>query len=249
MKPEWIARQSRHPRGWAGEIVSRVMACETARANRYALERLALAPGEAMLEVGCGHGRTLAAIARRSRAGFLAGVDPSEVMVRLARRRLRRAVAEIRLGVSACLPYEDRRFDAALAVHVLYFWRDPAIELREIHRVLRLGGRLVLGFRPDDAEARAQLPTSIYSLRSGLEVKKLLADAGFDRIEGEAMRFGGTPFLCVRAWRPEKDSRELPLGAYALRPRRGMSQRPRRESGSASSPSGAPTSSASSARG
>src|SRR5512134_896305 len=88
-KPELIARQSRQPSGWLGEIVARVMAFDTAHANRIAVERLAVRAGEAVLEVGCGHGRTLARIARAP-CGFLAGIDASEVMVRLARRRLRR---------------------------------------------------------------------------------------------------------------------------------------------------------------
>ena len=63
-KSELIARQSRRPSGWLGEIVARVMAFETAQANRIAVERLAAREGEAVLEIGCGHGRTLARIAR-----------------------------------------------------------------------------------------------------------------------------------------------------------------------------------------
>ena len=87
-KPELIARQSRRPSGWLGEIVARVMALETRPANRIALEQLAVRPGETVLEVGCGHGRTLARLAKTPRA-WLAGIDPSEVMVRLARKRMR----------------------------------------------------------------------------------------------------------------------------------------------------------------
>src|SRR5512139_4117203 len=88
-KPELIARQSRRPSGWLGEIVARVMAFETAPANRIAVEELAVRSREAVLEIGCGHGRTLSRLAE-SPCAHLAGVDPSEVMVRLARRRTRR---------------------------------------------------------------------------------------------------------------------------------------------------------------
>src|SRR5262245_20210729 len=151
MKPELIARQSRRPSGWFGEIVARVMAFETAAANRIAVERLSLRNGEAVLEIACGHGRTLTGLARTS-SGFVAGIDPSEVMVRLARRNLQRWIecgrAEVSLATSEALPYPDARFDAALAVHVLYFWTDPLRDLREIRRVLRPGGRLLPGCRP-----------------------------------------------------------------------------------------------------
>ena len=53
-KPELIARQSRQPSGWLGEIVARVMAYDTARANRIAVERLAVQAGEAV-QIGRAH--------------------------------------------------------------------------------------------------------------------------------------------------------------------------------------------------
>jgi SAM-dependent methyltransferase len=184
-KPDFIARQSRRPSGWLGEIVARVMAFETEPINRIAMQELALRPGESLLDVGCGHGRTLARLAATPDA-YLAGIDPSDVMVRLARKKLRSRIdagrAEISLASSAKIPHRDARFDAALAVHVVYFWRDPLADLREIHRVLRPGGRLLLGYRPRDAEGVASLPASVYTLRSVDEIEALLAEAGFTAI-------------------------------------------------------------------
>jgi SAM-dependent methyltransferase len=204
-KPELIARQSRHPSGWFGEIVARVMALETAPANRIAVEQLAVTAGEDVLEVGCGHGRTLARIARAP-CGFLAGVDPSEVMVRLARRRLRSQIAidraEISLGTSRALPYADARFDAVLAVHVLYFWTDAVADLREIRRVLRPGGRALLGYRPSDAEALGQFPASVYTLQSVASTEQLLAAAGFESIRSIEHEHGKARFVCTDARRP-----------------------------------------------
>jgi SAM-dependent methyltransferase len=201
-KPELIARQSRQPSGWLGEIVARVMAFDTAHANRIAIERLAVQAGETVLEVGCGHGRTLARIAQAP-CGFLAGIDPSEVMVRLARRRLRRCIeagrAEVSLAASSALPYPDARFDAALAVHVLYFWKDAIADLREIRRVLRPGGRALLGYRPRDAETLAALPATVYALRSVDETERLLAKAGFAAIRSTEHSIGKSPFVCTEA--------------------------------------------------
>jgi ubiquinone/menaquinone biosynthesis C-methylase UbiE len=202
-KPEWIARQSRRPAGWVGELVARVMARETRDANAFALERLPLAPASAVLEIGCGHGETLARLAHQVGAGYAAGVDPSDVMVRLSTRRLARAIeagrAEVRQAEAAQLPFPDARFDAALAVHVLYFWPDPARELREIRRVLRPGAALVLGFRPDDPETRASLPASVYHMRSLAEVEGLLREAGFEGLAATETRIGPAPFACLAA--------------------------------------------------
>jgi ubiquinone/menaquinone biosynthesis C-methylase UbiE len=203
MKPLWIARQSRLPAGWAGEVVARVMAWDTRSANAFALAQLPVEPHHAVLEIGCGHGRTLAELARRAADGFVAGIDPSDVMVRLATRRLRSAIgrgrAEVRRAEAAHLPFEDARFDAVLAVHVLYFWQDPLVELREIHRVLRPGGTLLLGFRPDDRDARRRLPDSVYHLRSVPEVEKLLREAGFEKSRTAEKPSGAASFVCLSA--------------------------------------------------
>jgi len=207
-KPEFIARQSSRPSGWLGEIVARVMALETEPVNRVALEELAVQPGEAVLEVGCGHGRTLARLARAPGAGFLAGVDPSDVMVRHARGRLRRAIdagrAQVSLASSAKIPHPDARFDAAFAVHVIYFWREPKGDLAEIHRVLRPGGRLLLGYRPRDEHTLAELPASVYSLRSADEMEGLLADAGFTSIRSTERSIGKSRCTFTEARRPAR---------------------------------------------
>jgi ubiquinone/menaquinone biosynthesis C-methylase UbiE len=203
MKPEWIARQSRRPAGWLGEVVARVMARETRGANTFALDQVEIEPSDAVLEVGSGHGETLLTVARRAASGFAAGIDPSDVMVRLAARRLRREIrrgrVEVRQAEAARIPFDDARFDVALAVHVLYFWPEPAIELREIRRVLRPGGTLLLGFRPDGAEARASLPGSVYHLRSIQEVEKLLRETGYETMRVAEAPRGGAPFACVVA--------------------------------------------------
>lgn len=203
MKPDWIARQSRRPAGWLGEVVARVMARETRGANAFALDQLGLEASHAVLEVGCGHGETLRTVAGRATSGFAAGIDPSDVMVRLAARRLRREIrsgrVEVRQAEAARIPFEDARFDAALAVHVLYFWPEPAVELREIRRVLRPGGTLLLGFRPDGAEARASLPDPVYHLRSIQEVEELLRETGYETMRVAGAPGGGAPFACVVA--------------------------------------------------
>jgi len=204
VKPGLIARQSRRPSGWLGEIVARVMALETERANRIAVEHLDLRAGEAVLEIGCGHGRTLARLAGGPCAR-VAGIDPSEVMARLARRRMRRWIeagrAEIALASSAGIPHPGERFDAALAVHVVYFWTQPQADLREIRRVLRPGGRLLLAYRPRDARTLAALPASVYALRSVDEVEKLVAEAGFAGIRSAERTLGDARYVLTTARR------------------------------------------------
>ncbi len=204
-KSELIARQSRRPSGWLGAIVARVMAFETAAVNRIAVERLALRAGESVLEIGCGHGRTLEALAKTPGA-FLAGVDASDVMVGVARKRMRRWIdaghAQVSLASSAAIPHPDGRFDAALAVHVVYFWSEPRDDLAEIRRVLRPGGRLLLGYRPRDEHTVAALPATVYALRTADEIEKLLDESGFVEIRSTVHAIGSARCVFTQARQP-----------------------------------------------
>ncbi len=184
-KPLFIAKQSGHPQGWFGNIVALVMARETAKANRMALQHLDVQEGDAVLEVGFGHGQTVCEIARRVPTARISGVDPSDVMVRVARRKCRAYAGrlDLRGGQAELLPFDDGVFDRALSVHTTYFWPQLEPGLREIRRVLRDRGRFVLGFRPaDDKFAAASLPKSVYTLHSIEEMKSAILLAGFGNV-------------------------------------------------------------------
>jgi len=201
-----IARQGRKPSGLLGHIVGRIMARETQAANLLALEALALTPEDRVLEIGFGHGRTLQAAARSVTHGRLAGVDPSEVMMQIARRRnadvLSAGRMDLRLGESEHLPFGDGAFNKAFAVHTIYFWPDPQRDLREIHRVLAPGGRLVLGFRPSEDEGFVRnFPAEVYHVRSVDEVERLVAVAGFSAIETQMRPMGRGVFAWTTAQR------------------------------------------------
>jgi ubiquinone/menaquinone biosynthesis C-methylase UbiE len=119
--------------------------------------------------------------------GFIAGIDASEEMVRMATRRCRPLVDAGRVGLmladSASIPYAAGSFDGAYAVHTIYFWPEPARDLRELSRVLRDGGRLVLGFHANRETAASAFPASVYTFYDAGEVRELLERTGFVDVE------------------------------------------------------------------
>lgn len=102
------------------------------------IDRALPARGEGLrlLEVGCGTGHHLAAL--RARGFSVAGVDGSESMLELARRR--NPGVDLRVADVERLPYSDAEFDVALCVEVLRYLPDPRGCVREMARVLRPGG-------------------------------------------------------------------------------------------------------------
>jgi SAM-dependent methyltransferase len=179
-RPEWIARQAARPSGVLGRLLGRVMAVETAEANRLALELLEPRRTDHVLEIGFGHGATIERLSRTVDDGVVAGIDVSHAMLKLARRRNCAAIArgrvQLSLGSVDQLPHRDAEFDRVLSVHTLYFWPEPQRAFAEIRRVLKPSGRLVLGWR-DDPESRRTFPASVYSFQNEEAVAGMLREA------------------------------------------------------------------------
>lgn len=186
-RPVFIARQSARPSGFLGRVIAGVMAHETSDLNERAVRLLRPSPSDHVLEIGFGHGRTIERLAHVVRAGRVCGVDVSESMLKMAVRRNRRAIAEGRVELlqrdCASIPFGDASFDGALAVHTLYFWSDPAACLKEIRRVLRPSGRLVLGFLRGDSLRRHRFPNEVYTFYHEPSVGRLLETCDFGSIQ------------------------------------------------------------------
>ena len=97
-----------------------------------------IAPGQRVLDVGCGPGALTGELVARVGAAAVAAVDPSEQFVAAVRARHPDIRAEV--APAEALPCEDGSFDAALAQLVVHFMADPVAGLREMARVTRGGG-------------------------------------------------------------------------------------------------------------
>jgi ubiquinone/menaquinone biosynthesis C-methylase UbiE len=164
-RPRFIAEHARNARGLLGRVIAIIMARETWSQNLRVIDALGIDRSDRILDVGCGHGRSLTAA--RASEGRVVGADPSELMVEIAARRNRplieAACVDVVLATVESLPFADDVFDKVLCVHVLYFWKDLDVSLREIARVLKPGGRLGLLFRTKaDLAAVASFPPEIY---------------------------------------------------------------------------------------
>jgi SAM-dependent methyltransferase len=158
-----------------------------------------IAPGQRVLDVGCGTGALTSELVRQLGVAALCAVDPSDRFVAAVRDRhpgvrVQRAAAEQ-------LPFEDRAFDAALAQLVVHFMADPVGGLREMARVTRAhgviaacvwdhaGGRGPLSLFWDAArelDADVEDESRLAGARQG-HLTELLRAAGLNDVEESAL--------------------------------------------------------------
>jgi SAM-dependent methyltransferase len=102
-----------------------------------------LKPGDRVLDVACGTGIVAREAARRvGETGSVAGVDRNPGMLAVARREA--PGIDWREGLAEDLPFDEGSFDAALCQFGLMFFDDRVAALKEMARVVRPGGRIVV---------------------------------------------------------------------------------------------------------
>lgn len=176
--------------------------------NRRQASFDALAPvaGERLIDIGCGNGLLTRELALAvGPEGQVIGIDPSAEMLALAEDRIRDLDnVQIIEGAAETLPLEDGSLDGALSLQVFEYLEDPSISLRETHRVLRRGGRLVLGdmhfgtlaWYSDDPERMERMCKSwdrhVADNALPAKLPGLLREAGFEIASVEPLTFVDT---------------------------------------------------------
>lgn len=128
--------------GWRASALGRIT---DALEQDLILDLVGSPVGLHVLDVGCGDG--VLALKLAARGARATGVDVSSRMIEVAERRARQEGRNARFGVAEAenLPFASDSFDALLAVTVLCLIEDTGSALREMRRVLKPGGRLIVG--------------------------------------------------------------------------------------------------------
>jgi len=200
MPPRFIARQLARPSGLLGRLVGRLMNRHNAKMNAFALQQLAPAPTDRVLEIGFGGGVNLPTLI--DAGAFVAGIDRSPDMVQAARTRFAGAVTASRAafcdGVIEAMPFDAASFDKLCTCNTIYFWSSLDAGVTEIRRVLSAGGRVVIGLLPKERMERMSFPTDIFTACAAEDVAAALTRAGFADV-GIARPEPSTPWCVVVA--------------------------------------------------
>jgi len=177
---------------WARFYRLTLFGLELRRIQRQALDRLKVVPGQRVLDLGCGPGDGAARIHEQGAVAI--GLDYSQGMLLTAQKEagLR---GKLTRGDAGRLPFRDGAFDKIVCTNSFHHYPDHLASLREMRRVLKAGGLLVLvDPRQDNLFGRMAIELVEERIFGLKEVRifpiarwrELLKDAGFAHARVEA---------------------------------------------------------------
>lgn len=159
---------------------------------------------ESVLDVGCGTGNLLSEVLKRKKVA-VAGIDISEGMIEVARKRLGES-ADLRVGDSERLPWENGSFDIVTCTESFHHYPNPKAVLLEMKRVLKPRGKIIIAdpwaptpvrqignFLIPIMKIIPQLNSGDVRIYSERDMKSMLEECGFTLICWE--RIGVAAFL------------------------------------------------------
>lgn len=175
-----------HPKGRMGRAMLKFMNLTHAPLTNWGLSLVDIQDGWTMLDIGCGGGKTLQRLLKRSKGGVAYGIDISDESVAKARKQnadeLNKQVF-VQKGSAAKLPYEEGMFDLVTAIETVYFWPNLPDCVKGVYRVLKPGGRFAIMVEVVDADSKWTSVVEGMTAYTPEQLKALLDDAGFTQTE------------------------------------------------------------------
>jgi SAM-dependent methyltransferase len=205
----WLSRQVRKPTGLLGRRMLRAMNLSHSTMTDWGLQQVTLPKNAAILDVGCGGGRTVQKLATLAPEGKVFGLDYSAASVAASRETNAKEIdsgrVQIEQGSVAALPFPDRAFDIVTAVETHYYWPNLPANAREVLRVLKPGGTFALiaeTYRggPLRLLYGIVMPLLRAAFLSDAEHHELLTKAGFTGVATKHVP--GKNWICATGRRP-----------------------------------------------
>jgi ubiquinone/menaquinone biosynthesis C-methylase UbiE len=184
---QFLAAQLRQPSGLFGKLMmADFLDRHNEKMNHFAVKQIDIKPTDLVLDIGFGGGVTIVEMLKMIDTGKIYGIDFSQEMVAQAKQKFKLEIdsgkVSIEFGDVRKLPFAENTFDKICTVNTIYFWGEPLASLQEIKRVLKSGGKLVVGIR--SADKMKQLAVTQYNFRlyDPSAVRDILVEAGFVNI-------------------------------------------------------------------
>ncbi len=197
--PQEIGTQLRKPEGDGGLLVAENMQLANVSLYNVILTQMGDLKAPNLLEIGFGNGAHFQRYYGAFPSANITGVDFSQTMCDAAAELNPTAISNgsltLHCGDALHINAAINTFDIAVAVNTLYFWQPLLDYLKEIHRVLKPGGQLMLGYRPKETMDKLPFTEFGFQKYEPAEIENLLLQAGFASVHQTSNTFMRIPVL------------------------------------------------------
>jgi len=184
--------QYRRPTGLQGREIAKKMNRAHWDLTTWGLKQVKIKPDATVLDVGCGGGKTISRLARRSPRGKVYGIDYSADMVDYSKQINHKLISQNRVEITEATVektgFKDEFFDLVTAIETYYFWPNLPAAFREIHRILKTDGFLLIlsemvkdgVFEVENAETIAKTHVKLLPLEN---IEGILRSEGFANVQ------------------------------------------------------------------
>lgn len=184
---------AKKPNGFWGNMMISKMNVHHMPLLNWSIGKLNINSNSKVLDIGCGGGMAVNIMAQR--AGLVCGVDYSKLAVKRAKKLNRKLIKQSKVKIMnasvSSLPFEADEFDIITAFETIYFWPNILEDLKEVKRVLKNNGKLLIVcemVKNEKCSVKQKQVVEFLKLNednynSKDELKKLLEETGFKNIE------------------------------------------------------------------
>ena len=176
----FFSKQARKPSGIFGWVIAPIIFDKgNIELNDFVYDALAINKKDHLLEIGFGTGKLMNKITPHLEEGSIDGIDFSKTMVDLAKKKNRKYIKQgktkIHLGNFDAVSFGEDTYDKIFTVNTVYFWQNPTQTITKINRLLKPGGRVIIGFHAKHEMEKMSLHNDIFKYYSPHDMKKLLS--------------------------------------------------------------------------
>ncbi|MDT3493791.1 class I SAM-dependent methyltransferase [Bacillus toyonensis] len=141
-------QQAKNPRGTIGSSMLCIMNAAHTKLTKWALQKVHIKTDAVILDIGCGGGKTIHTLSKRTTFGKIYGIDYSDQAVENSKKANMKAVKTGKVIIHqanvSSIPYNTNFFDLITAFQTHYFWPDVEHDIKEVLRVLQPNGSFLL---------------------------------------------------------------------------------------------------------
>lgn len=184
--------QCKNPRGRFGRFLAMAMNYGHSGLTRWGLSFIDITSDIDILDIGCGGGKTVKQLAAIATEGNVVGIDHSPDAVEVAGKKNRALINEGRVEIIqeavSSMRFSDGAFGLITAFESHYFWPDFRNDLKEVHRVIRQNGQILIAgavYKNKKYDRRNQRFVNAIGMTylSIEELKDILKGAGFSEFD------------------------------------------------------------------